>query len=147
MENMNGILVLTATNRADMIDPALLRTGRFDNIMSIPMTDKESTKKILEISSKDIPVVTDVNDPDHVDYDKIAEMTDNMSGADVAAISNTAVSLVIHKFLDETLDVKEIEKTSKQAKVLMKHFEDGVKKSRDQKDIKIVKKVVSSYYR
>ena len=147
MENMHGVVVLAATNRADMIDPALLRPGRFDKIISIPMPDKESRKKILEISSKDIPVVTDVNDPDHVDYDKIAEMTDNMSGADVAAISNTAVSLVIHKFLDETPDVKEIEKTSKEAKVLMKHFEEGVKKIRDQKDIKIGQKVVASYYR
>ncbi len=147
MENMHGVVVLAATNRADMIDPALLRPGRFDKIISIPMPDKESRKKILEISSKDIPVVTDPSDPDHVDYDKIAEMTDTMSGADVAAIANTAVSLVIHKFLDETLDVKEIEKTSKEAKVLMKHFEEGVKKVRDQKDIKIGQKVVASYYR
>jgi len=147
MENMHGVVVLAATNRADMIDPALLRPGRFDKIISVPMPDKESRKKILEISSKDIPVVTDVNDPDHVDYDKIAEMTDSMSGADVAAIANTAVSLVIHKFLDETQDVKEIEKTSKEAKVLMKHFEEGVKKIRDQKDIKIGQKVVASYYR
>ena len=147
MENMHGVVVLAATNRADMIDPALLRPGRFDKIISIPMPDKESRKKILEISSKDIPVVTDPSDPDHVDYDKIAEMTDTMSGADVAAIANTAVSLVIHKFLDETPDVKEIEKTSKEAKVLMKHFEEGVKKIRDQKDIKIGQKVVASYYR
>ena len=92
MENMHGVVVLAATNRADMIDPALLRPGRFDKIISIPMPDKESRKKILEISSKDIPVVTDVSDPEHVDYDKIAELTDTMSGADVAAISNTAVS-------------------------------------------------------
>ena len=147
MENMHGVVVLAATNRADMIDPALLRPGRFDKIISIPMPDKESRKKILEISSKDIPVVTDSSDPDHVDYDKIAELTDTMSGADVAAISNTAVSLVIHKFLDETPDVKEIEKTSKEAKVLMKHFEEAVKKVRDQKDIKIGQKVVASYYR
>ena len=147
MENMHGVVVLAATNRADMIDPALLRPGRFDKIISIPMPDKESRKKILEISSKDIPVVTDVSDPEHVDYDKIAELTDTMSGADVAAISNTAVSLVIHKFLDETPDVKEIEKTSKEAKVLMKHFEEAVKKVRDQKDIKIGQKVVASYYR
>jgi len=147
MENMHGVVVLAATNRADMIDPALLRPGRFDKIISIPMPDKESRKKILEISSKDIPVVTDSSDPDHVDYDKIAELTDTMSGADVAAISNTAVSLVIHKFLDETPDVKEIEKTSKEAKVVMKHFEEAVKKVRDQKDIKIGQKVVASYYR
>jgi len=74
-------------------------------------------------------------------------MTDTMSGADVAAVANTAVSLVIHKYLDKTPDVKEIEKTSKEAKVLMKHFVEAVKKVRDQKDIKIGQKVVASYYR
>ena len=56
MENMHGVVVLAATNRADMIDPALLRPGRFDKIISIPLPDKDSRKKVLEIHSKDIPL-------------------------------------------------------------------------------------------
>ena len=79
--------------------------------------------------------------------EKIAELTDGMSGADVAAIANTAVSLVIHEFLDTHPEVKEAEKASKDAKVTMKHFEEAVKKVRDQKDLKIGQKVVASYYR
>jgi len=82
-----------------------------------------------------------------VDLGKIAEMTDGMSGADVAAIANTAVSLVIHEFLDSHPDEKLIESSSKTAKVTMKHFEQAVKKVRDQKDLKIGQKVVASYYR
>ena len=51
MENMHGVIVLAATNRADMIDPALLRPGRFDKIIQIPLPDKESRKSILKINA------------------------------------------------------------------------------------------------
>jgi transitional endoplasmic reticulum ATPase len=147
MENMHGVVVLAATNRADMIDTALLRPGRFDKIIQIPMPDKESRKKILEINVKEIPADVDPQSPDCVNIEKIAEMADGMSGADVAAISNTAVSLVIHEFLDNTPDVKEAEKSAEKAKITMKHFEEAVKKVRDQKDLKLGQKIVASYYR
>ena len=147
MENMHGVIVLAATNRADMIDPALLRPGRFDKIIQIPLPDKESRKSILKINAEKIPTVSESSDPKHVDFDKLAEITDGLSGADTASIANTAVSLVIHEFLDSHPDVKEIEKTSIEAKVTMKHFEDAVKKVREQKDLKMGEKLVASYYR
>ncbi|MFB5630964.1 MAG: CDC48 family AAA ATPase [Nitrosopumilaceae archaeon] len=147
MENMHGVVVLAATNRADMIDTALLRPGRFDKIIQIPLPDKDSRKSILSINVKEIPAVTDPKSPDFVDIEKIAELTDGLSGADVAAIANTAVSLVIHEFLDAHPEVKEAEQASEGAKVTMKHFEEAVKKVREQKDLKIGQKVVASYYR
>ncbi len=147
MENMHGVVVLAATNRADMIDSALLRPGRFDKIIQIPLPDKESRKSILAINAKQIPIISDPKSPGYVDIEKIAETTDGLSGADVAAIANTAVSLVIHEFLDAHPDVKEAEKASENAKVTMKHFEEAVKKVREQKDLKIGQKVVASYYR
>ncbi len=146
MENMRGVIVLAATNRADMIDPALLRPGRFDKIIQIPMPDKASRLQILKINAEDIPLA-DQNGPDKIDYDKLAEMTDGLSGADVAAIANTAVSLVVHEHLDQEPDVKEVEKKAETAKVTMKHFEDAVKKVREQKDLKMNEKLVASYYR
>jgi transitional endoplasmic reticulum ATPase len=146
MENMHGVVVLAATNRADMIDPALLRPGRFDKIIQIPLPDKESRKSILEINCKDIPIA-DPKGPDKIDYDKLAEMTDGLSGADVAAIANTAVSLVVHEHLDSAPDAKEITEKASKAKVTMKHFEESVKKVREQKDLKIGEKLVASYYR
>ena len=146
MENMRGVIVLAATNRADMIDPALLRPGRFDKIIQIPMPDKASRLQILKINSDDIPLA-DQGGPDKIDYDKLAELTDGLSGADVAAISNTAVSLVVHEHLDKEPDVKEVEKKAETAKVTMKHFEDAVKKVREQKDLKMNEKLVASYYR
>jgi len=147
MENMHGVVVLAATNRADMIDPALLRPGRFDKIIQIPLPDKESRKSILRINAEKIPTVDSPEDPDCVNFEKIAEMTDGMSGADTASIANTAVSLVIHEFLDAHPDVKDVEKKSAQARVTMRHFEEAVKKVREQKDLKMGEKLVASYYR
>ena len=147
MENMHGVVVLAATNRADMIDPALLRPGRFDKIIQIPLPDKDSRKKILEITAREIPTVTDESTSQRIDYDKLSEMTDGLSGADVAAVANTAVSLVIHEFLDKNPDVKDVEKQSMDVKVTMEHFEKSVKKVREQKELKLGEKLVASYYR
>ena len=158
MENMHGVVVLAATNRADMIDPALLRPGRFDKIISIPLPDKDSRKKVLEIHSKDIPLA-DKDSPDAIDFEKLAEMTDGLSSADVASIANTAVSLVVHEHLDNAAPDKNlsddetkkivdaIEKKATDAKVTMKHYEEAVKKVREQKDLKMNDKLVASYYR
>jgi transitional endoplasmic reticulum ATPase len=158
MENMHGVIVLAATNRADMIDPALLRPGRFDKIISIPLPDKEGRKKVLEIHSKDIPLA-DNNGPDKIDFDKLAESTDGLSSADVASIANTAVSLVVHEHLDDAAPDKNlsddetkkivdaIEKKAADAKVTMKHYEVAVRKVREQKDLKMNDKLVASYYR
>ena len=158
MENMHGVIVLAATNRADMIDPALLRPGRFDKIISIPLPDKEGRKRVLEIHSKDIPLA-DKESVDAIDFDKLAESTDGLSSADVASIANTAVSLVVHEYLDnaapdknlsddETKKVVDaIEKKAADAKVTMKHYEEAVKKVREQKDLKMNDKLVASYYR
>ena len=156
MENMHGVVVLAATNRADMIDPALLRPGRFDKIIQIPLPDKESRKSVIEIHAKDIPLADGV---DKVDFDKIADLTDGLSSADVASIANTAVSLVVHEHLDNAVPsddlsdeekkkiVDEIEKKAADARVTMKHFEEAVRKVREQKDLKMNEKLVASYYR
>ena len=129
-----------------MIDPALLRPGRFDKIIQIPLPDIESRKSILKINCEDIPIA-DQNGPDKIDYEKLAENTDGLSGADVASIANTAVSLVVHEHLDNAPDPKAVEKEAANAKVTMKHFEEAVKKVREQKDLKLGEKLVASYYR
>ncbi len=152
IESLHGVVVLAATNRADMIDTALLRPGRFDKIILVPLPDKEGRKKILAINTKEIPVIREsmingIKNPDFVDIDKIAEATDGMSGADVASIANTAVSLVIHEFLDKYPDQKEAEKQAAEAKVTMRHFEEAVRKVKTQKELKIGEKVAVPYYR
>ncbi len=89
----SGVVVLAATNRADMIDPALLRPGRFDKIVFVPMPDKAARQKILEIHSKDKPIGPDV------ELTRVAELTEGFSGADTGSVANTAVSLVLHVYL------------------------------------------------
>jgi transitional endoplasmic reticulum ATPase len=152
IESLHGVVVLAATNRADMIDTALLRPGRFDKIILVPMPDKEGRKKILEISTKEIPIDREQKseagkNPDYVDLEKLSDSTDGLSGADVASIANTAVSLVIHEFLDKYPDQKEAEKKAAEAKVTMRHFEEAVRKVRTQKELKIGEKVAVPYYR
>ena len=152
IESLHGVVVLAATNRADMIDTALLRPGRFDKIILVPLPDKEGRRKILEINTKEIPVIREpmtngMKNLDYVDIEKIAEVTDGMSGADVAAIANTAVSLVIHEFLDKYPDQKEAEKQATEAKVTMRHFEEAVRKVKTQKELKIGEKIAVPYYR
>ena len=153
IESLQGVVVLAATNRADMIDTALLRPGRFDKIVLVPMPDKEGRKKILEISTKEIPIDREpktesgVKNPDYVDIERIADNTDGLSGADVASIPNTAVSLVIHEFLGKYPDQKEAEKQAASTKVTMRHFEEAVRKVRTQKELKIGEKVAVPYYR
>jgi len=93
IQALSGVVVLAATNRSDMIDLALLRPGRFDKIVFVPMPDKLARQRILEIHSKDKPVGPDLN------LSKIAELTEGFSGADTSSVSNTAVSSVLHEYL------------------------------------------------
>ena len=131
---------------------ALLRPGRFDKIILVPMPDKEARKKILEISTKEIPIDREPKNelgknPNYVDLEKIADAAEGLSGADVTAIANTAVSLVIDEFLHKYSDPKEAEKEVDSAKVIMRHFEQALKKVRTQKDLKVGEKLAVPYYR
>ena len=74
-------------------------------------------------------------------------MADGLSGADVASIVNTAVSQVVHEFLDKTPTQDEIDERINSARIKMSDFEVAVKKVKEQKDLKMNDKLVASYYR
>ena len=141
ISELHGVVVLAATNRPDMIDTALLRPGRFDRIVFVPNPDRRTRKRILEIYVKDKPVGTDV------DLEKIADITDGFSGADAAAIVNTAVSLVLHEYLARYPTPEEAAKHASEAYVMMRHFEEAVKKIRTQRERKPEETRALSYYR
>jgi transitional endoplasmic reticulum ATPase len=141
IQALSGVVVLAATNRADMIDPALLRPGRFDKIVFVPMPDKGARQKILEIHSKDKPIGSDV------DLAKVAELTEGFSGADTSSVSNTAVSLVLHEYLAKYPTPEEAAKHASEAHILMRHFEEAVKKIKTQREGKPGEKVTVPYYR
>jgi transitional endoplasmic reticulum ATPase len=141
IQALSGVVVLAATNRADMIDPALLRPGRFDKIVFVPMPDKAARQKILEIHSKDKPIGPDM------DVAKVAELTEGFSGADTSSVANTAVSLVLHEYLAKYPTPEEAAKHASEAHVMMRHFEEAVKKIKTQREGKPGEKVTVPYYR
>jgi transitional endoplasmic reticulum ATPase len=141
IQSLQGVVVLAATNRIDMVDPALLRPGRFDKLIYVGMPDKYARQKILEIHTKNKPLAEDVR------LDKIAEMCEDFSGADVAAVANTAVSLVLHEYLSKYPTPEEAAKHVEEAKIYHRHFEEALKKVRQQKEGKPGEKVTVPYYR
>jgi transitional endoplasmic reticulum ATPase len=130
IDEMRGVVVLAATNRADMIDPALLRPGRFDKIIYVPNPDVKTREKILELNVQGKPISNDLN------LKRISELTDGFSGADVAAVVNTAISLVLHEYIGKYPNPEEASKHTMEASVTMRHFEDAVRKVRTQRDMK-----------
>jgi len=93
LEALHNVIVIAATNRPDMIDPALLRPGRFDRLVYIPPPDPEARKEILRIHTKGRPLADDV------DIDKLASGMHNFTGAEIAAVANEAVMLAIRDFV------------------------------------------------
>ena len=93
LESLNNVVVIAATNRPDIIDPALLRPGRFDKIIYIGTPDKESRKKIFEIHTKNKPLEKDI------DLDVLAEKTEGCTGADIGAICNEAVMIAVRELV------------------------------------------------
>jgi transitional endoplasmic reticulum ATPase len=138
---LSGVVVLAATNRMDMVDPALLRAGRFDKLLFIPQPDRNARRHILEIHSRGKPIVPGMN------LDRLAELTDGLSGADITSVVNTAVSLVIQEFLTTYPNPEDVRKHVAEAVVDMKHFEDAIRKVRSSRDGKPPERVAVSYYR
>jgi transitional endoplasmic reticulum ATPase len=141
IQELNGVVIIAATNRLDMIDSALLRPGRFDKIVFVPKPDISTRLKILEIYAKEKPLTSDVN------LQRIAELTDGFSGADMSAVANTAISLVLHEYLQKYSNPEDAAKHATEAHVTMKHFEDAVKKIKTQRDMKPGEKLTLSQYR
>ena len=100
---LKGVVVIGATNRPDILDPALLRPGRFDRVMYVPPPDERGRYQIFQIHTREMPL------DDDVDLRKLAEMTDGYTGADIEAVCREAALTAAR----EDLNIK---------KVSMRHF-------------------------
>ncbi|MFO8037383.1 MAG: ATP-dependent zinc metalloprotease FtsH [Anaerolineales bacterium] len=109
-EPNTNVIVMGATNRPDILDPALLRPGRFDRRITVNMPTMKDRKAILEIHSEDKPLAEDV------DLEKIARGTPGFSGADLENVLNEAALLAARKDKDE-IEREDIEEA--RDKVLM----------------------------
>jgi transitional endoplasmic reticulum ATPase len=135
LEDLKGVVVIGATNRPDIIDEALLRPGRFDRLLEIPLPDNDAIKEILKIHTAKKPV------DKTVDLIKLVELTKGYSGADIAALVNAAAMSAIKEYIainrsGQTIARKEVKmKTGTESKkppltLSMKHFENALKKIR-----------------
>jgi len=115
LETLHNVVVIAATNRPDIIDPALLRPGRFDRLVLIGPPDLEARKEILRIHTKGKPLAKDV------DLDKLANKMTNYTGAEIAAVCNEAVMLSIRDYVLKGGDVEEGKIEAR--KVSMEYFE------------------------
>jgi transitional endoplasmic reticulum ATPase len=116
IEEMEGVVVIAATNRPDMIDPALLRPGRFDRHILVMPPDEKTRLKILEIKTKNMPLKG-------VDLKELAKKTEGYSGADLEALVREAGMAALRENANE---VKE------------KHFEKALEIVRPSLDKKVI---------
>jgi len=92
--NLTDIVVIAATNRPDIVDPAILRPGRFDRLIYVPEPDEQSRVEILKIYTKNMPLSKDV------DVTHLSVLTKNYSGADIDALCREAAMHALRKDVD-----------------------------------------------
>ncbi|NWN46090.1 ATP-dependent zinc metalloprotease FtsH [Candidatus Phytoplasma pruni] len=98
----SGVIVMAATNRADILDPALLRPGRFDRRFTVGLPDLKAREAILKVHAKNKKIAPEV------DFKKIAKSTPGMSGAQLGAVLNEASILTVRN-QKETIHMLELE--------------------------------------
>ncbi|RLE59132.1 MAG: AAA family ATPase, partial [Thermoprotei archaeon] len=103
-----GVVVIGATNRPDIIDPALLRPGRFDRIIYVPPPDLKARVEILKVHTRNMPLAEDVN------LEEIARKTEGYTGADLAALCREAA-------------ITALREAGRPTKVQMRHFMEALK--------------------
>ena len=128
LEELQDVVVIAASNRPDIIDAALLRPGRFDRMILVPVPDEATRLEIFKVHTTNMPLKG-------VDIRKIAQKTNGYVGADIEAICREAAILALRK------DINSKEVTSK-------HFEDALKKARPSvtKDVEKTYEEIGEYF-
>lgn len=138
LEDLKGVVVIGATNRPDIIDEALLRPGRFDRILEVPLPNKPARKEILEIQTRTKPLDSTVN------IDRLVDLTESYTGADIAAVVNAAAMAAIREHLTKGEVERQKTKTENSEKgkdskhkltITFPHFESAIKKIRRRDNI------------
>ncbi len=122
LEELINVVVVAATNRPDILDPALLRPGRFDRIIMTPSPDKTARLAIFKVHTKPMPLASDVN------LEELAEKTECYVGADIEAVCREAAIFMLR----ENIEAKEVTK---------KAFEKALQKVRPS----VTKDIIESY--
>ena len=102
LEELKGVVVLAATNRKELIDPAILRPGRFDIIIDFPKPDKKAREEIFRVHTLGKPLAKDVN------LELLSQETDGLVGSDIEAIIREASMIAIREYLKDKGKGKEV---------------------------------------
>jgi transitional endoplasmic reticulum ATPase len=122
LEGLKDVILLAATNRPDMLDPALMRSGRFGRHVDIPMPDKDARVEIFKIHLQNKPLASDV------DINQMAQDLEGYTGADIQAICEEATLLTIRKAVsDSKINTKDADSV-RNVKISRAEFDDALAK-------------------
>ncbi len=142
LEELTGVTVIGATNRPDIIDPALLRPGRFDKLVKVDLPDKESRIEILQTHLREVPVSETIN------WERIANEMEGFSGADIAAVVAEAKMIAMRELIEAIQTPEEIELALPNCLVLEKHLKQAMdnylEERQRKKDIKTLSEAIST---
>jgi transitional endoplasmic reticulum ATPase len=137
LEELHGVMILAATNRLDIIDPAMLRPGRFDLLLQVPPPDKEARLEIFKIHTAKNPLTKDVS------LENLAVETEGCTGADIEAICREATMRTIRRHLNNL--IKQESKKPPKLEVTMDDLREAIGKMEERK--KLVEKKTGEYCR
>jgi len=139
LEDLNDVLIIAATNRPDMLDPAIMRPGRFDKILLVNAPEEEGRKKIIEIHTKKMPLGKNkikFNEKEKNELiAKIAKKTESFTGADIESLVREAAMVSLRESIDSDIVTEE-------------HFEAALRKTQpsiSESTIKIYKKIEENF--
>lgn len=124
IEELKDVVVIAATNRVDIVDPALLRPGRFDRMVYVSIPEKDSRKMIFNIHLEGKPLA------DNVDIEKLADITEGYSGADIEAICREAALLALREVIKPGLSKSEAQDIANRIKINWSHFEKAIARTK-----------------
>ncbi len=123
LEALEDVVVIATTNRPDLIDSALLRPGRLDRHVHVPVPDRDGRRKIIEVHTREKPLA------DGVDLDALADQTDGYVGADIEALCREASMNASREFIremEQATDGVEIERSLGNVRIAHDHFQQAL---------------------
>jgi len=125
IEELKGVVVLAATNRLDLVDPAILRSGRFDLIFELPVPDEKTREQIFTIHTRNKPLGKDI------DLKKLAKEADGRTGSDIEFVCRKASMFAVREYIERN-SVKDKINADGELKVSKQHFDQALKMLKEQ---------------
>ncbi|RDI72758.1 CDC48 family AAA ATPase [Halopelagius longus] len=119
LEALEDVVVIATSNRPDLIDSALLRPGRLDRHVHVPVPDEDARRAIFDVHTQQKPLADDV------DLDELAERTEGYVGADIEAVCREASMAASREFI-HSVSPEEVAESVGNVRVTMEHFEDAL---------------------